>query len=294
MRRRPEAYHQTLREHDGQGRRAPPTRRRDDAPVSIHELVLTKEPGPRRTGSTTTRTSAAAGWSASSSRARIAAAWANGEAVELGDAVEGIYRLSSLELDRATMVRDRARSPRARPAGDRPGDQGPRARRRPARPDPGADGDGREPLGPARDGDPRHRMEPDAARRGRQSGGLVEVGGVRGAHDGAGRRRGGDDARPGQRLRRRRDRDDRLGAGRCVVGPDRDRSRTRRAASSASTRAPACSSPGRSASAAGGSRSVTIAHAVSTTHDRAAEELALDTASPVAATALPVAPVAAT
>ena len=75
----------------------------------------------------------------------------------------------------------------------------------------------------------------------------LEVGGVRGAHDGRGVVAAVTHARPGQRLRRRRDRDDRLRAGRSCGGPRSRRSRTRRAASSASTRAPACSSPGRSA-----------------------------------------------
>ena len=103
---------------------------------------------------------------------------------------------------------------------------------------------------------------------------------MRGAHDGRGVAAAVTHARPGQRLRRRRGRDDRLRAGRCCGGPRSRPSRTRRAASSGSTRAPGCSSRGRSAWPPAGRATVTISHAVSTTHDRAAEELALDTAWP--------------
>ena len=219
MRRRPEAYHQTLREHDAKAAGHP------DAPgdelVSIHELVLTKEPGlaarlhydpyERRSGLVRFL-----------EPGTDAAAWANGEAVELGDAVEGIYRLSSLGArpgDDGPRCRGR-RGPST--AGDRAGDEGPGPRRRPRGPDPGADRHGREPLGPARHRDPRRRMEPDAARRGRQSGGVARGRWRSRCPRRPGRRGGGDDARPGQRLRRRRDRDDGLGAGRSVVGADRD------------------------------------------------------------------------
>ena len=219
MRRRPEAYHQTLREHDAKAAGHP------DAPgdelVSIHELVLTKEPGlaarlhydpyERRSGLVRFL-----------EPGTTPAAWANGEAVELGDAVEGIYRLSSLELDRATMVRDAAVA-----AGhDRPaivqvtkdlvlgGDRAAPTLALTVTVENRSDQ-----LVTAILGD---RMEPDAARRGRQSGGLARGRWRARRPRRPGRRRGGDDARPGQRLRRRRDRDDRLGTGRSVVGPDRD------------------------------------------------------------------------
>ena len=105
MRRRPEAYHQTLREHDAKaaGHADAP----GDALVSIHELVLTKEPGlaARLHYDPYERRSGLVRFLAPDTDAT---AWANGEAVELGDAVEGVYRLTALEVDRATMVRDAA------------------------------------------------------------------------------------------------------------------------------------------------------------------------------------------
>ncbi len=115
MRRRPEAYHQTLREHDAKAAGHPDAQ--PDALTSIHEMVLTKETGlaarlrydpyERRSG-----------------LVRLLApgttpvAWADGEAVELGDAVEGIYELASLELDRVVTTRDAtvARPGRGAPA----------------------------------------------------------------------------------------------------------------------------------------------------------------------------------
>ena len=219
MRRRPEAYHQTLREHDAKAAGHPDAPR--DELVSIHELVLTKEPGlaarlhydpyERRSGLVRFL-----------EPGTDPAAWASGEAVELGDAVEGIYRLSSLELDRATMVRDAAvAAGHDRPAivqvtkdlvlgGDRAA--------------------------------PTLAMTVTVENRSDQlvtailgiewslmllgGGGnpaaWLEAGGVRGAHDGRGVVAAVTHARPGQRLRRRRDRDDRLRTGRSVVGPDRD------------------------------------------------------------------------
>jgi hypothetical protein len=103
MRRRPEAYHQTLRDHEAKRTDHP------DAPsgalASIHEMVMTKEPGlaamlhydpyERRGGLVRFL-----------ARDTTADAWAKGDAVELGDAVEGRYELSVLELDRAVVTRD--------------------------------------------------------------------------------------------------------------------------------------------------------------------------------------------
>jgi 4-alpha-glucanotransferase len=117
MRRRPEAYHATLRDfeaahptpvaghrpdpdagHDGAGHG-------DDAPASIHDIVMVKEPGlshqlfydpfERRSG-----------------LVRFLAmdtdpeAWARGEAIELGDAVESPYELTSLDAGRLLATRD--------------------------------------------------------------------------------------------------------------------------------------------------------------------------------------------
>ena len=103
MRRRPEAYHETLRQHD-----AAVTEHDDDpagAPASIHDIVMTKEAGladqihydpyERRSG-----------------LVRFLApdtepdGWAAGEAVELGDAVEDVFDLATLELDRVVVTRD--------------------------------------------------------------------------------------------------------------------------------------------------------------------------------------------
>ena len=290
MRRRPEAYHQTLREHDAKAAGHPDAPR--DELVSIHELVLTKEPGlaarlhydpyERRSGLVRFL-----------EPGTDPAAWASGGAVELGDALEGIYRLSSLELDRATMVRDAAvAAGHDRPAivqvtkdlvlgGDRAA--------------------------------PTLAMTVTVENRSDQlvtailgiewslmllgGGGnpaaWIETGGVRGAHDGRGvvaavtqLAQGNDSVgiaiattvsepadlwwAPIETISNSEGGFERVyqGAGLLLSWP--------------------LSLP------AGGSRSVTIAHSVSTTHDRAAEELALDTASPVAATALPVAPVVAT
>ena len=148
MRRRPEAYHQTLREHDAKAAGHPDAP--GDALVSIHELVLTKEPGlaARLHYDPYERRSGLVRFLAPDTDAT---AWANGDAVELGDAVEGVYRLSSLELDRATMVRDAAVGGGGGhgPAGHRAGHQGPRPGRRPRGADPRADRHGREPLRPA-------------------------------------------------------------------------------------------------------------------------------------------------
>ncbi|MBA3235612.1 MAG: DUF1926 domain-containing protein, partial [Chloroflexi bacterium] len=117
LRRRPEAYHETLRELDatllagapgvgepGSGPTLPETDPDGDAPTSIHTVVRTKEPGlaarlhydpfERRSGlvrflvPTTTP-----------------AAWAAGDAAELGDAIDGAFEIETLELDRLVVTR---------------------------------------------------------------------------------------------------------------------------------------------------------------------------------------------
>ena len=104
LRRRPEAYHQKLRDHEAGGA-AGGDAGGSDAPTSIHEIFLVKEPGlaamlhydpyERRSG-----------------LVRFLApgttpeAWATAEAVELGDAVEGAYEIETLELDRLVVRRD--------------------------------------------------------------------------------------------------------------------------------------------------------------------------------------------
>jgi hypothetical protein len=113
LRRRPEAYHTTLREHAAAGTLVEPTPVAADgsgedgetALVSIHERFQAKEPGlvdllhydpyERRSG-----------------LVRFLApgtepvAWANGTAVELSDAVEGAYAIGTLELDRLVATCD--------------------------------------------------------------------------------------------------------------------------------------------------------------------------------------------
>ncbi len=106
MRRRPEAYHETLRQHDA-AVKAPAAQAEThaDGPTSIHDIVMTKEadlsdrlhydPFERRSG-----------------LVRIlqpgtdAETWAAGRAVELGDAVEGPFEVKALELDRLVVTRD--------------------------------------------------------------------------------------------------------------------------------------------------------------------------------------------
>jgi alpha-amylase len=106
LRRRPEAYHETLRDHEARLAAAPAaaTGPGSGAPASIHDIVTTKEPGlaeqlhydpyERRSG-----------------LVRLLApgtdpeAWATGEAVELGDAVEGAFEIERLEPDHLVVGR---------------------------------------------------------------------------------------------------------------------------------------------------------------------------------------------
>ncbi len=108
MRRRPEAYHKKLRDHDSSvaSTDSPPAVA-DDAPTSIHELFVVKEPGlaamlhydpyERRSG-----------------LVRFLApgtehgAWETAQAVELSDAVDGAYGIEKLGLDRLVARRDAA------------------------------------------------------------------------------------------------------------------------------------------------------------------------------------------
>ena len=105
MRRRPEAYHQKLRDHVESEGSPEPAPDATDAPTSIHEIFLVKEPGlaamlhydryERRSGLVRFL---APGTNAES--------WATAEAVELGDAVEGAYEIEKLGLDRLVARRD--------------------------------------------------------------------------------------------------------------------------------------------------------------------------------------------
>jgi alpha-amylase len=112
LRRRPEAYHQTLRDHAAMtaaATTAPKKRSGEadgtDAPVSIHEQFMVKEPGlveklhydPYERRSGLVRFLAPG---------TTPAAWADGTAVELGDAVDGVYEIETLGLDRLVAGRD--------------------------------------------------------------------------------------------------------------------------------------------------------------------------------------------
>jgi hypothetical protein len=110
LRRRPEAYHQTLRDHEASLAEPPPGRHGDgkgDAsqPASIHEVVLTKEPGlaerlhydayERRSGLVRFLTPGT-----------TPVEWADGQAIELGDAIDGAYDVTALETGRVVVERD--------------------------------------------------------------------------------------------------------------------------------------------------------------------------------------------
>ncbi len=108
LRRRPEAYHETIRQHEAilaaSAAAAPGSAAGARAPASIHDLVTTKEVGladqlhydpyERRSGlvrllpiDTDPET------------------WRTGKATELGDAVEGAFEIDALETDRLVTSR---------------------------------------------------------------------------------------------------------------------------------------------------------------------------------------------
>ena len=105
LRRRPEAYHETLRRHEARAAKAGRGKAAGGAPASIHDIVQVKEPGlaahlvyddyERRSG-----------------LVRILpldltpAAWGAGGRRELGDFAAGLFRIVRLDADRAVMARD--------------------------------------------------------------------------------------------------------------------------------------------------------------------------------------------
>jgi alpha-amylase len=106
MRRRPEAYHETLRRHEAAATTSDAhLDRSGDGPTSIHDMVLTKEAGlsdllhydpfERRSGLVRLLGSAT-----------DAETWAAGQAIELGDAVESPFEVETLALDRLVARRD--------------------------------------------------------------------------------------------------------------------------------------------------------------------------------------------
>jgi alpha-amylase len=134
MRRRPEAYHDTLRAHEARlalesvaaavpdGEVAVAVADTDGAgggaPASIHDLVATKEPGlaeqlhydpyERRSGLVRFL-----------SMGTDPDAWATAQSDELGDALDGPYDVASLETRRAVLTRDATVRTEAGPAGVR-------------------------------------------------------------------------------------------------------------------------------------------------------------------------------
>jgi alpha-amylase len=106
LRRRPEAYHDTLRDHEARLAAASADKAAggSTAPASIHDIVLTKEAGlagqlhydPYERRSGLVRLLAPG---------TDPATWASGEAVELGDAVDGAFEIERLETDRLVTAR---------------------------------------------------------------------------------------------------------------------------------------------------------------------------------------------
>ena len=244
MRRRPEAYHETLRRHEASA--ATPGAHPDktgDGPTSIHDMVLTKEAGlsdllhydpfERRSGLVRFL-----------DPATDAETWAAGRAIELGDAVEAPFEVETLELDRLVARRDATVAGGGGPAavtvtkelvlgGDR------------RTPTLSLKVSVDQPLGAPDRGPARPRMDHDAAGRRRQSGGVV--GGRRHAFDPRLARNGppGDRLRAGQRRDRASHRQHGSPRPPSSGGRRSRPCRTRRPASSASTRGWGCSSAGR-------------------------------------------------
>ncbi|HEX5148950.1 MAG TPA: alpha-amylase/4-alpha-glucanotransferase domain-containing protein, partial [Candidatus Limnocylindrales bacterium] len=106
LRRRPEAYHETLRDHEA--RLASATVGAPGATpagaASIHDLVTTKEPGLARQlhYDPYERRSGLVRLLAPGTDPDI---WATGQATELGDAVDGAFEIERLEADRLIVTR---------------------------------------------------------------------------------------------------------------------------------------------------------------------------------------------
>jgi alpha-amylase len=104
LRRRPEAYHETLRDHEAKLASAAVLPTEPGAPASIHDLVTTKEAGlaaqlhydpfERRSGLVRIL-----------ARETTPEAWATGRATELGDAVDGAFEIDILEPGRLVTSR---------------------------------------------------------------------------------------------------------------------------------------------------------------------------------------------
>ena len=104
MRRRPEAYHQLLRDYDAARASGEPVAGHDSDATSIHDIVRAKEEGlsalirsdPYERRSGLVRFLAAD---------TDVGAWAAGDAIELGDLIDGRFQLDTLERDRLVVSR---------------------------------------------------------------------------------------------------------------------------------------------------------------------------------------------
>jgi len=105
MRRRPEAYHETLREHEAHGQASGGTSSQANGPASIHEIVMTKEPdlAARLHYDPFERRSGLVRFLAPDTEPT---AWADGTAGELSDAVEGAFEVVSVADGQLVAVRD--------------------------------------------------------------------------------------------------------------------------------------------------------------------------------------------
>ncbi len=106
MRRRPEAYHATLRAHvEGSEGRGARHAAEDDAPASIHDAVRVKEPGlaARLVYDAYERRSGLTRFLAMDASAED---WAQSRAPELGDAVDGAFTLVDVAPGRLVTRRD--------------------------------------------------------------------------------------------------------------------------------------------------------------------------------------------
>ena len=171
MRRRPEAYHEVLREFEAAGARVGGDAGGGGAPASIHGVVRVKEPGlaARLVYDTYERRS---GLVRALGHEVTAEDWARARATDLGDTVDGAFDLVELAPGRLVTRRD-GQDRRDRRGRDAHAD----ARRRPAGPHPRArTGAGAPRRGGARRAD-RHRMVDDDARWWRQPRGVVGRGG---------------------------------------------------------------------------------------------------------------------